>query len=91
MPYQMVRCGEYPGTNLPLFRVFDAEEYNDASVKNPQAIGEVWSTGVRGVLDTFVPTGVRWQLYGSWDESPLYPAGAHGEAARAMIAAYEAA
>jgi hypothetical protein len=89
MAYEVIRDGNYPGTDLPVFKVFDADEYNDASVKHPRPIGEVWSTGEPGVTGQSVPTGVRWQLSGSFDVSPLYPVGAYGEAARAMIAAYE--
>ncbi len=90
MAYQLVRDGEYPGTGLPVFKVYDADEYNDASIARPRHIGEVWGVGVKGVTGQFIPTGVRWQLVGSFAESPEYPAAAYGNAARAMIKAYEA-
>jgi hypothetical protein len=89
MPYQMINDGNYPGTDLPVFKVFDADEYNDTEVRHPRPIGEVWSIGARGVTGRFVPTGVRWQLSGSFSESPVLPAGAYADAARVMIAAYE--
>lgn len=89
MAYQLVRDGDYPGSGLPVFKVFDAEEYNDTSVQHPRPIGEVWGTGVKGVTGRFIPTGVRWQLVGSFEESPVLPAGAYADAARAMIAKYE--
>lgn len=89
MAYELVRDGNYPGTDLPAYKVFDADEYSSPAVRHPRPVGEVWGTGVRGVSGPFVPTGVRWQLSGSWDESPVYPAGAYADAARAMIAAYE--
>jgi hypothetical protein len=89
MPYQLVQDGTYPGTDLPVFKVYDADEYQDPAVRDPRAIGEVWGTGVRGVTGQFVPAGVRWQISGTWEASPLYPAGAYADAARAMVAAYE--
>lgn len=89
MNYQLVLAGNYPNTNLPVYRVFDAGEYNDPAVRYPRAIGTVWAVGVPGVSDTWVHTGVRWQLTGACDVSPLLPVGAYSEAARAMVAAYE--
>lgn len=89
MAYQLIRDGDYPGTDLPVFKVFDADEYNDPAVKQPRPIGEVWGTGVRGVSGHFIPTAVRWQLSGSFAESPEHPAGAYADAARAMIVVYE--
>jgi hypothetical protein len=86
MPYQLVRDDDYPGTGLPVYKVFDADEYQDVTVKHPRAIGEVWSVGVEGVCGKFIPTGVRFQLSGSYAESPVFPAGAYADAARAMIA-----
>lgn len=91
MPYETVRDGNHPGTGLPLFKVYDADEYQDVTVRYPRPVGEVWGVGVRGVTGRCVPTGVRWQLSGSWEESPLYPVAAYGTAARAMIAAHEGA
>lgn len=91
MAYQLVRDGNYPGTDLPLFKVYDADEYQDPTVRYPRPIGEVWGTGVAGVSGRFVPTGTQWQLSGSWEVSPALPVGAYADAARAMIAAYEAA
>jgi len=90
MTYQMVRDGNYPGTDLPVFKVYDADEYQDTSVKYPRPIGEVWSVGVKGVVVGNVPTGVRWALAGSSEVSELYPAGAYSDASRDMIKAYEA-
>jgi hypothetical protein len=91
MAYQLVQDGNYPGTDLPLYKVFDADEYNDPTVKYPHPIGDVWGVGVRGVAGKFVPTGVRWEINGSLtlDDSNLLPAGAYADAARAMIRAYE--
>ena len=89
MSYQLVRAGSYPGTDLPVFKVYDADEYEDATIKHPRPIGEVWGVGVPGVAVQSLATGVRWQLAGSWDESPVYPVAAYGEAARAMIAKFE--
>ena len=90
MPYQMVLDGEYPGTSLPVYKVYDADEYNDPSVSRPRPIGEVWGVGAKGVTEGFVPTGVRFQLSGTGElsASPLFPAGAYASAARAMIALY---
>ncbi len=89
MPYRLIETGTYPETGLPVYRVYDAEEYADVTC-TPRHIGEVWATGTRGVLGAYIPTGARWALAGSWEESPVYPAGHYAEAARAMIAAYEA-
>ena len=91
MAYQMINDGNYPGTSLPVFKVYDADEYNDASVKHPRPIGEVWGVGVKGVTGRFVPTDVRWEIAGrmTLNDSNLLPAGAYADAARAMIAAYE--
>jgi hypothetical protein len=89
MSYQMQRAEDYPGTGLPVYQVFDAEEYADTS-RRPRPIGEVWGVGSAGVTGRYIPTGVRWQLSGSLAESPTYPAGAYAEAARAMIAAFDA-
>jgi hypothetical protein len=91
MPYQMIREEDYPATGLPVYRVYDADEYQDATIARPRPVGEVWGTGVRGVTGQFIPTGVRWQLSRSFEESPLYPAGAYAEAARAMVTAHEGA
>jgi hypothetical protein len=97
MPYQMIAAGEYPGTGLPRFQVFDADEYQDVTVKHPQPVGEVWGVGVRGVTGRFVLTGFRWGLTG---EGPLAqaeradatePFPSCAEAARAMVAAHEEA
>jgi hypothetical protein len=88
--FQLVRDGDYPGTGLPVFKVYDAEEYNDPGVRYPRPVGEVWGVGVRGVTGKFVPTGVRYQLAGSEAESPVFPVGAYGTAARAMLMADEA-
>lgn len=90
MAYQMIQDGEYPGTGLPVYKVYNADEYQDTSIASPRPIGEVWGVGVRGVTGQFIPTGVRFQLSGSWEESPVLPAGAYGDAARAMIRKYEA-
>lgn len=81
--YQLLRIGDYPETDLPLFGVFPADD--------PQShyIGEVWSVGVKGVTAKWIPTGVRYQLNGDYTESPLFGVGCHAEAARAMIAKYE--
>lgn len=91
MAYQMVLDGEYPETGLPVYKVYDADEYNDPSVIRPRAIGEVWGVGVKGAAAGFVPTGVRFQLSGTGDlsASPLFPAGAYAKAARAMIALHD--
>jgi len=91
MAYQLVHDGNYPGTDLPVYKVFDADEYNDTSVKYPRPVGEVWGVGVKGVTGKFIPTGVRWEIAGhmTLDDSNLLPAGAYADAARAMIAAYE--
>jgi hypothetical protein len=85
MAYQLVRDGDYPGTDLPVFKVYDAED-----VTAP-AIGEVWAVGVKGVTGRHIPTGVRWQLAGTGmlGASEPMPAGAYADAARAMIAALE--
>jgi len=85
--FQLAREGDYPGTGLPVYKVYDAEEYNDTSVRRPRVFGEVWGVGVRGVTGKFIPTGVRYQLAGSWDASPVFPVGAYAAAARAMIEA----
>jgi hypothetical protein len=95
MPYQMMSSGTYPGTDLPAFQVFDAEEYNDTS-KRPQPIGEVWGVGVKGVTGRFILTGFRWGLAGedmlaqARRADATEPLASSGDAARAMIAAYEA-
>lgn len=92
MPYQMVRDADYPGTGLPVYKVYDAEDYDNPMVQHPRPIGEVWGTGVAGVVPgKFIPTGVRWDLAGhmTLDDSNLLPAGAYADAARAMVAAYE--
>jgi hypothetical protein len=82
----MIHEDTYPGTGLPVFRVYDAEEYQDTTVRHPRPVGEIWGIGVRGVTGRFVPTGVRWQITGS-SESALIPvAGAYARAAQAMIA-----
>lgn len=84
MAYELVLDGEYPGTGLPVYKVYPAGD------PKARAIGEVWGVGVKGVTGLFVPTGVRFQLSGSYDESPVLPAGAYARAARAMIALHEA-
>jgi len=83
MAYELVRDGDYPGTDLPVYKVYPAGD------PKARAIGEVWETGVRGVSGRFIPTGTRFQLSGSWEEAPVLPAGAYADAARAMIALYE--
>lgn len=88
--FQMAEYGTYNGTDLPIYRVFDAKEYNDPTIRRPFYIGEVWGVGVKGVSGKWVPTGVRWQLTGSDDECELLPAGAYAKAARMMIEAYSA-
>ena len=89
MSYRLIETGTYPTTDLPVYHVFDADEYADVTC-TPRPIGEVWAVGVRGVTGRYIPTGARWALAGSWEVSPLYAAGRYAEAARAMIAAYEA-
>jgi hypothetical protein len=88
--YQLVHDGNYPGTTLPVFKVYDALDYNDITIKYPRPVGEVWGVGVKGVTGQWVPTGVRYQLSGSMaesmDESAVLPAGHYGDAARAMVA-----
>jgi hypothetical protein len=84
--FQLVRDGDHPGTGLPLYKVYDAAEYGNPAVSRPRPLGEVWAVGVPGVTGRPVPAGVRFQRSGSWQESPLLPAGAYGDAARAMIA-----
>src|ERR1700685_1194986 len=61
MAFQRVRDGEYPGTTLPVFKVYDADEYNDVSVRNPRPVGEVWGVGVKGVTGEWISTGVGFQ------------------------------
>lgn len=82
--FKLIANGTYPGTNLPTFRVFDAEEYDDVTVARPRVIGEVWAVSQHG--HPSVPTGVRYQLSGSWEVSPVLPIGAYALAAEAMIA-----
>jgi hypothetical protein len=77
---------DHAGTGLPVYEVYDADEFGDAIVRHPRAVGEVWGVGVKGVTGTFVPTGVRYQLAASWAESPVFAAGAYGTAAREMVA-----
>jgi hypothetical protein len=97
MTYQLARTGDYPGTGLPLFEVFDADEYNDPTVRRPRAVGEVWGVGVRGVTGKFVLTGFRYGLAGEGalaqaeraDGTEPFPSCA--DAARAMIAELEGA
>lgn len=94
MPYQMIHEDDYPGSGFPIYRVYDAEEYQDASVRSPRPIGEVWGVGIRGVSGIWLQTGVRWQLAGTGmlDSVLIEGAGAgvYGNAARVMIAEYEA-
>jgi len=91
MPYLLISDGESPVTGLPVFKVYDADEYEDASVRRPRPIGEVWGVGVRGVTGDFILTGCRWEIAGQMtlDDSNLLPAGAYADTARAMIKAYE--
>lgn len=84
--YQMIADGNYPGTDLPVFKVFDADEYADVT-RTPRPVGEVWAVGVKGVSGKFVPTGTRYALTGSWAESPVLPIGAYADAAREMVKA----
>lgn len=88
MPYQLVRDGDYPDTDLPNYAVYDADEYQDTT-RIPRPIGYVWAIGTRGVTGRHIPTGTRYALAGSWDVSPVLPVAAYGDAARALIAAYE--
>ena len=60
MAYQLLRIGDYPGTDLPLFGVFPAED------PKSHHIGEVWAVGVKGVAGKWIPTGVRYQLNGGF-------------------------
>jgi hypothetical protein len=83
--YQLVRDGDYEDTGLPVYKVYDAAEYQDTSVRHPRSVGEVWGVGVKGVTEGFIPTGVRYQASGSYAESPVFPLGAYATAARAMI------
>lgn len=84
-PVILVRSGSYPGTDLPTFDVFDADEYENASIRRPLKLGEVWAVGVPGVVPgRYIPTGVRWSRVGSWDSSPVLPVGAYAEAARQL-------
>jgi hypothetical protein len=95
MAYQVIREEDYPTTGLPVFRVYDADEYQDVTVAHPRPVGEVWGVGVRGVTGKFVLTGFRYGLAG---EGPLAqaeradatePFPSYAEAARAVIAAHE--
>jgi len=97
MAYQMIREEDYPTTGLPVYRVYDADEYQDVTVERPRPIGEVWGTGVKGVTGRFILTGFRYGLAG---EGPLAqaeradatePFRSYADAARAMIAEFEAA
>jgi hypothetical protein len=96
MAYQMIREEDYPTTGLPVYRVYDADEYQDVTVKRPLPVGEVWGVGVKGVTGRFVLTGFRYGLAG---EGPVAQAGradatgpfsSCADAARAMIAEFEA-
>lgn len=95
MPYQMIREGDHSATGLPVFRVYDAQEYQDVTVERPRPVGEVWGTGVAGVTGRHALTGFRWGLSGEpaltqagrADTTEPYPS--WQDAARAMIAAYE--
>jgi hypothetical protein len=91
MPYRLVQDATYPGTNLPVWHVYDADSY-DKPGSCPRPIGEVWATGVRGVTGTWIPTGCKWQLAGTGmlSASEEYPAHALSRAARDMIARYVA-
>lgn len=89
MPFQLVREGVYPGTDLPFYRVYDADEYQDVTVKHPRAIGEVWGVGIVGVTGRFIPTGVRYSLTGSEVSSSVFGPGQYAVAARVMIARHE--
>jgi hypothetical protein len=93
MPYVIMRDADYPGTGLPVYKVYDAEEYNDVS-RTPRPIGEVWLTGIKGVTGDYMPTGVRWQLAGTGmlsasEEMPYTSIDAVSKAAREMIGQYE--
>lgn len=81
--YELVRHGDYPGTDLPNYGVYPAND--------PKApfIGEVWAIGVKGVTGQWIPTGVRYQLNGDYTESPVFAAGNYAGAAREMISKYE--
>jgi hypothetical protein len=83
--FQMVLDGTYPGTDLPVYKVYFADEYQDVTVRFPRSIGEVWAVGFKGVTGKYIADGVRYQLNGSYNESPLFPIGAFAAAARAMI------
>lgn len=97
MPYQIIHEDYYPGTGLPVYRVYDADEYQDTTVKRLRPVGEVWGVGVKGVTGKFILTGFRYGLSG---EGPLVqaeradatePFPSYGDAARAMIAEFETA
>lgn len=96
MPFQMIAAGSYPGTGLPVFKVYDAEEYQDVSIKDPRPVGEVWGVGVKGVTERFILTGFRYGFSGegpiaqAWRADATEPFRSSGDAARAMIAEYEA-
>jgi hypothetical protein len=94
MPYRLIQDAEYPGTKLPVWHVYDAELY-DKPGPCPRPIGEVWATGTMGVCQTWMPTGLRWQLAGTGmldasEETPYWGPSSVAKAAKAMIAAYEA-
>lgn len=86
----MVRADNYPGTQLPTFDVFDAEEYNDPTLRNVRPIGSVWAVGNR------VIEGYRFGLAGEdalsqalrADETS--PLATPAKAAYALLTAYNA-
>jgi hypothetical protein len=95
MPYQLIEWDTYPTTGLPIYRVYDADEYQDPAIAHPRPIGEAWGVGVRGVTGRYLQTGVRWQLAGAGlVEGTLIDEWAGpstwSKAAHAIIAAYEA-
>ncbi len=80
MPYIAQHWYDNDVTGLPGYHVFDAEEYNDPTIRNLRPVGEVWITGTPAATG-YMPTGWRWQLSGTGmtgasEEMPLtsYPA-----------------
>jgi hypothetical protein len=96
MPFIAQHWCDSDATGLPEYWYFDAEEYNDTSIRNLRPVGKMWITGVSGVTGKYMPTGWRWQLEGTGmlgasEEMPLssYPEAIRA-ASRLIMAAAEA-
>lgn len=87
MPYRIIPAGTYPVTDLPTYDIYDADEYEDKTIRRPRPIGSVWGVGVKGVTGKYLPTGYRWSLAGAWESTEV--PGGYVTAAKELIAAYE--